>query len=165
MDAEVIIKTRIRKIPGSFSWIDHRFVNDGFIGTLTQGAILFYFFLTAVGDRNGLSYWGEEKLCNLLKMGMTELLSARSELVNKDLIAFRAPVYQILSLPKRPMVNEWKGVVTRDGVSGEFVKQVEMEVREEFMHHFGHCNFKDSVIRNRVQKKLDEYLAEKKILG
>jgi hypothetical protein len=165
MDAEVIIKTRIRKIPKSFTWIDHRFVNNGFIETLTQQATLFYFFLTAVGDRNGLSYWGEEKLCKLLKMGMTELLAARSELENKDLIAYRAPIYQVLSLPKRPRMDEWKGVVNPDGLSKDFVQQVEMEVREEFVHHFGHCNFNETVLRNRVQKKIDEYLAEKKILG
>jgi len=166
MKPELIIKTRIRKIPRSFSWIDHRFVNGGFMASLTRGAILFYFFLTAVGNRKGLSFYGEEKLSKLLKMGLTELLSSRSELIRKDLIAYRAPVYQVLSLPKKPSGQGEKriGVETDDLPEG-FVRKIEQEVKEELRHHFGHWDFPDSVLRNRMQMKIDEYLAVKKVLG
>ena len=165
MRAEVIIKTRIRKIPRSFSWIDHRFVNAGFMQSLTQGAILFYFFLTTVGDRNGLSFYGEEKLCNLLKIGMTELVSSRTELANKNLIAYSAPVYQVLSLPARPVAEKRQKTVEADGLPPAFVREVEEEVREELRRHFGRCDFPERVIRNRMQAKINEYLAVKKVLG
>jgi len=162
----LIIKSTIRKIPRSFSWIDHRFVNEGFMGSLTRGAILLYFFLTAVGNRNGLSFYGEEKLSKLLKMGMTELLSSRSELIRKDLIAYRAPVYQVLSLPKKPGNPGEKriGVETDDLPEG-FIRKIEEEVKEELRHHFGDWDFPDSVLRNRMQMKIDEYLSLKKVLG
>ena len=167
MRPEIIIKTRIRRIPKSFSWIDHRFINDDFMESLTRGAILLYFFLTAVGNRNGLSFYGEEKLSKLLKMGLTELLSSRCELVDKDLVAYRAPVYQVLSLPAKPVDGKKKKVleVEADGLPRSFIRQMEEEVREELRHHFGHCRFSEGVIRNRMQVKINEYLAVKKLLG
>ena len=47
---------RIRKITGSFAFIEHRFVRDGFWSSLSQHELLLYVFLVLVADRNGLSY-------------------------------------------------------------------------------------------------------------
>ena len=34
---------RIRRITGSFSWIDHRLLSDGFLSAMTGEEILIYF--------------------------------------------------------------------------------------------------------------------------
>ena len=40
---------RIRRIEGSFSWIDHRFITGGFLHDLSMIEVLLYLFL--VGSR------------------------------------------------------------------------------------------------------------------
>jgi hypothetical protein len=49
-DRWVMDRERIRKITGSFSWIDHRFVSGGFLPDLSRDEILIYLFLV-VNDR------------------------------------------------------------------------------------------------------------------
>jgi hypothetical protein len=49
----VLHPERLRKIEGSFSWIDHRFLTGGFLRDLSTLEILLYLFLVAVSDRNG----------------------------------------------------------------------------------------------------------------
>lgn len=95
-----IVPDRVRAIPSSFSWIDRRFVRDGLIAPLSRDEIALYFFLTAVADREGLSYYGEGALAALLKLSPAELCAARRGLVGADLIAFARPLYQVLSLPQ-----------------------------------------------------------------
>jgi hypothetical protein len=47
---------RIRVIHGSFSWIDHRFLRQGFDQGLTRLEKLFYFVLIAVSNKDGVSF-------------------------------------------------------------------------------------------------------------
>jgi len=94
-----IVPDRIRKIPPHFSWIDRRFVRDGLIAPLSRDEIALYFFLAAVADREGLSFYGDGTIAALLKLSPAELAAARRGLVAADLIAFASPLYQVLSLP------------------------------------------------------------------
>ena len=94
---------RIRKIEGSFSWIDHRFVTGGFLLDLSMIEILLYFFLVAVSDRNGLSFYHDDRMVSLLKIDLPALGKAREGLIRRSLLAYEFPLYQILSLPPRPM--------------------------------------------------------------
>ena len=94
---------RIRKIEGSFSWIDHRFVTGGFLHDLSMIEILLYLFLVAVSDRNGLSFYHDDRIVSLLKIDLPALGKAREGLVRRSLLAYEFPLYQILSLPPRPM--------------------------------------------------------------
>jgi hypothetical protein len=51
---------RVRHFPEQgFSWIDRRFVRDGWLDQLAPDALLLYFFLTAVSDREGLSFYAD----------------------------------------------------------------------------------------------------------
>ena len=93
---------RIRKIEGSFSWIDHRFITGGFLRDLSTLEILLYFFLVAVSDRNGLSFYHDDRIASLLKIDLASLGKAREGLVQRSLLAYEPPLYQILSLPSRP---------------------------------------------------------------
>lgn len=93
---------RIRKIQGSFGTIEHRFLKDGFLQSLSHQEITLYLFLILAGDRHGLSYYGYDKICKLLKLDMDDYILARNGLVQKDLIAFDGTLFQVLSLPQSP---------------------------------------------------------------
>ena len=45
-----IVAERIRKVPGHFSWVDHRLVRDRHIENCTHPAAALYLFLVTVGD-------------------------------------------------------------------------------------------------------------------
>ena len=93
---------RVRQINGSFAFIEHRFLRDGFWSRLSQHDLLLYVFLILVADRNGLSYYGYDKLCTLLRLTLDEYLVARGALIENDLIAFDGHLFQVLSLPLSP---------------------------------------------------------------
>ena len=48
-------RDRVRKIAGSFAFVEHRFLRRGFFSVLTHHELLLYIFLVLVSDRNGLS--------------------------------------------------------------------------------------------------------------
>jgi len=93
---------RVRRIAGSFAFIEHRFLRSGFFSVLTHHELLLYVFLVLVADRNGLSYYSYDKICILLKITIDDYIIARDGLIEKDLIAFNGHLFQVLSLPKQP---------------------------------------------------------------
>ncbi len=93
---------RVRRIAGSFAFIEHRFLRRGFFSVLTHHELLLYVFLVLVADRNGLSYYSYDKICILLKITLDDYIIARDGLIGKDLIAFNGHLFQVLSLPKQP---------------------------------------------------------------
>lgn len=95
---------RIRTISGSFSWIDHRFLRQGFDEGLERLEKLFYFVLIAVSNRDGVSFYSDSSLAKLLDIRFPhELEGARNELLARDLIAYKEGIYQVLELPSRPL--------------------------------------------------------------
>lgn len=96
---------RIRRIPAEgFSWIDRRFVRDGFIEPLPPEAILLYFFVVSVSDAKGLSFYADPTISKKLKLNSDELVQARARLIDSGLILYEYPLYQVLPLP--PKVKE-----------------------------------------------------------
>lgn len=91
--------TRLRRITGSFSWLDHRLIHDGYLQHLSAPAMLLYFFLVLVGDKNGLSCYHYDKICTLLKLDAESYRRGREELIHQDLIAFDKGYFQVLQLP------------------------------------------------------------------
>jgi len=94
---------RVRKIEGSFSFIEHRFLRQGFWATLGHHELLLYFFLILVADRQGISYYSYDHICKATGLLLEEYLQARDGLIDKDLLAFDGFFFQILSLPEKPM--------------------------------------------------------------
>lgn len=95
---------RIRTIQGSFSWIDHRFLRERFDEGLDRLEKLLYFVLIAVSNRDGVSFYSDQRLGELLGVRFPhELTGARSQLIARDLIAFENGVYQVLALPAKPL--------------------------------------------------------------
>lgn len=104
---------RLRKITGSFAFIEHRFLRDGFFESLTHHEQLLYLFLVLVADRKGLSYYSYDKICTLLRVSVDEYLCARDALIQKDLLAFDGHLYQVLCLPQKPLVQRAPPLKTR----------------------------------------------------
>lgn len=96
-----IYPDRIRKITGSFSWIEHHFVGGGFLRALSPAELLLYYFLVTVGDKNGVSFYGYDTICDLLKMELDSYIRARDGLIGRDMIACQGGVLQVLPLPER----------------------------------------------------------------
>lgn len=96
---KILNPDRIRQIQGGFSFVPHRFVTDGFLATLGQRELLLYLFLVIVSDRYGLSFYGYDRICNLLELCLEEYVHARDRLIEMDLIAFDGTIFQVLELP------------------------------------------------------------------
>jgi len=95
----ILVADRVRRPPADgFSWIDRRFLHE-FAGRLTHDAIVLYFFLAAVSDKHGLSYWKDATMAVRLRMPEEAVVSARDELLHQDLVAYHSPLTQVLSLP------------------------------------------------------------------
>jgi len=93
---------RVRNITGSFAFIEHRFLRDGFLEILTHHELVLYLFLVLAADTKGLSYYSYDKICTLIRLSLDEYIYARDALIQKDLIAFDGTLYQVLSLPQNP---------------------------------------------------------------
>ena len=104
---------RIRKITGSFAFIEHRFLHDGFWASLDHHQLLLYLFLIIVADRNGLSYYSYDKICTLLRISVDEYILARNALIDYDIIAFDGYLFQVLSLPEEVTRPVSKALKTR----------------------------------------------------
>lgn len=108
-----ICPKRVRRITGSFAFVEHRFLRDGFWRSLTHHELLLYVFLVLVADRAGLSYYSFDKICTLLGISTDQYILARNGLIQKDLIAFDGHLFQVLSLPDRPVREALRALKTQ----------------------------------------------------
>lgn len=89
---------RVRRVPGRFSWVDHRLVRHRLLGPAGTAGGALYLFLVVVGDGRGLSYYSDASICDHLRIDAPALRGARSSLLRAGLIAWEAPLYQVLCL-------------------------------------------------------------------
>lgn len=102
---------RLRQVPPSFNWIDHRLVRDHYLERCDCTSLALYLFLVVVSDAQGLSYYSDASLCRRLRIDPLQLSAARTQLEKANLIAYRKPLYQVLSLepttvPETPKATE-----------------------------------------------------------
>jgi hypothetical protein len=93
---------RLRHIPPSFSWVDHRLVRHEYLARANHSAWTLYLFLVTVADVQGLSFYSDAAITRRLTMDPVTLSVSRQQLIQADLIAYRKPLYQVLSLPEDP---------------------------------------------------------------
>lgn len=95
-----IVPQRVRRIgQGSFAFVPHRFLRDGFLASLDPDERGLYLFLVLAADRNGLSFYGYDRICDALGLTVEQYVEARNGLIEKDLLAFDGRRFQVLSLP------------------------------------------------------------------
>jgi hypothetical protein len=98
----VLRPARLRAPPREgFGWVDRRLVHEGLIEDLAPTEGLLYLFLLCVADKDGLSFYGDRTLTRMLGITPPNFERARRGLVEKDLIAYERPLYQVLALPRR----------------------------------------------------------------
>jgi len=99
---------RIRKIPPSFAWIDHRLRSEGFLERLRPEDIGLYLFLALAADRSGLSCWRLDRIQHAMPcFDRHTLWDARRRLAELDLLTYRPwrrdepdGCYQLLSVQR-----------------------------------------------------------------
>jgi hypothetical protein len=96
---QVLCRERLRQVPEQFSWVDQALVQRHFIDRCDARALALYLFLVTVADVQGLSYYGAATLAQRLRLSAQELEAARTQLIALELIAYQAPLYQVLALP------------------------------------------------------------------
>jgi hypothetical protein len=98
-EKRLLVGQRLRRPPATgWSWVDRRFLREHG-DYLSREAVLLYFFLAAVADRHGLSFYSDSTLTCRLRLTQPVLEQARQELLERDLIAHQLPLVQVLSLP------------------------------------------------------------------
>ena len=95
----ILVPERLRRPPATgWSWLDRRFLREHG-DYLSREAVLLYWFLSAVADRHGLSFFSDNTLTSRLRLTQPVLEQARQELLDRDLIAYQLPLVQVLALP------------------------------------------------------------------
>lgn len=124
-----IVVNRIRNIRQcTFGWVDHNFLHRGFLNRLSQAELLLYYFLITVADRNGVSFYDYERICQLLKLELNDYLDARDRLCDRSLIAVEDSIFQVLSLPTigeiKPMPRRFQPNLQRSADEFKSFKQI-----------------------------------------
>jgi len=99
----VLRPERLRQMPAQFSWVDQALVHHHLIDRIDARSAALYLFLVTVADAQGLSYYGGRALAQRLKLDPDDLVAAREQLIGLDLIAYEAPLYQVLAVPGTPI--------------------------------------------------------------
>jgi hypothetical protein len=89
---------QMRQVPSQFSWIDQALVQRHLIDRCDARAAALYLFLVTVADAQGLSYYGSATLMQRLHLSAEELSAARRQLLDLELVAYEAPLYQVLAI-------------------------------------------------------------------
>jgi hypothetical protein len=98
MHKRPISLAKLRRVPPQFSWVDQRLVRERVIDPLSHEACALYLFLVTVADAQGLSFYADRSLCQRLSMALPVLHQARQALIQRGLVAYQRPLYQVLAL-------------------------------------------------------------------
>ncbi len=105
----MIVKTPLcptRILAKGYGWVDHRLLRDGHLRLCTPSSMALYLLLALAADGDGLSFYGDRLVCNLLGLTLAELEEARMNLISNGLVAWKAPLYQMLDVPRQPGKGE-----------------------------------------------------------
>ncbi|MBW2735127.1 MAG: hypothetical protein JRH20_22320 [Deltaproteobacteria bacterium] len=105
-------------------------MREGFLSALAPTELRLYVFLVLAADRNGLSFYGFERICNVLEVDLDDFLDARNGLIDKDLLAFDGTRFQVLSLPSRPVYKPSRPLRSRQDFDSDDPATVRQAIRE-----------------------------------
>ena len=98
MKKHILDSTALRRVPDRFSWVDHQLIPRRLLCRADSAAWALYLFLVTVGDEQGLSYYSDASVCSHLNLCAEHLRKARRQLLERRLIAWQSPLYQVLCL-------------------------------------------------------------------
>ena len=98
MQKHILDPKRLRRVPARFSWVDHRLIGHRLLSGADSAAWALYLFLITVGDEQGLSYYSDASVCSHLSLSGEQLRQGRRQLLERALIAWEAPLYQVLGI-------------------------------------------------------------------
>lgn len=130
IEKKPLVPDRIRKITGSFAFIEHRFLRKGFWTNLTHHELLLYIFLVLAADRQGLSYYSFDKICSWLAVTPDEYILARNHLIEKDLVTFDGLLFQVLSLPEQPVNQRVQLLISKEDMERQDPATVHQIIRK-----------------------------------
>ena len=113
----------IRTIKGSFAWIDHRLIRNGFLDVMTHEDVVLYLFLALVADKNGVSFYRKEKICEVVSLDYNQFEIAKDRLINMKLIAFEG--YSALS------PNGYYQILPIETKAPNYAKQITQKLTEK----------------------------------
>jgi hypothetical protein len=102
MNKRLLCPERLRRRPAQFSWVDQRLARHRLFERAPAPAWALYLFALTVADAQGLSYYADQSLCERLGLSPAELEHARQCLLRLGLIAYQAPLLQVLALEVAP---------------------------------------------------------------
>jgi hypothetical protein len=100
INKQLLCPGRVRRVPGRFSWVDHRLVREHHMERCTTEALALYLLLVTVGDAEGLSYYSDSTVARLISLDEAGVRKAREVLLSAGLIAYRQPLVQVLGLDR-----------------------------------------------------------------
>ena len=126
---------KVRKITGSFAWVDHRLLRNGYLSLTTHQDLALYLFLVLAADRNGVSFYRKEKICDALNLDFGQFEVARDRLIDMKLIVFEGYTmlspngyYQVLPIeakatnPSRKAIQNLAGQLTEQWNPSDYKK-------------------------------------------
>ena len=137
IEKRILCPERVRKIAGTFAFIEHRFLRDGFFASLGHHEMLLYAFLVLAADRYGISFYGYDRICSVLRFTVEDYIEARNQLIEKDLLAFDGTLFQLLSLPEKPVPNQAALLKTADDMERSdpaTIHQIFSQLGERMFH-------------------------------
>jgi hypothetical protein len=113
----------IRKIKSSFAWINHHLMRNGFLEIMTHQDMALYLFLILAADKNGVSFYRKEKICQAVSLDYSQFEIAKDRLVNMNLIAFEG--YSVLS------PNGFYQVLPIEAKAPDYSKQITRKITDK----------------------------------
>jgi len=100
MKKHILDSKHLRRVPARFSWVDHQLIRARLLCGADSATWALYLFLVTVGDEHGLSYYSDASIGSHLNLCGENIRKARGQLLERRLIAWEAPLYQVLCLQR-----------------------------------------------------------------
>lgn len=96
----------VRRIRGSFAWLDHRLLREGHLERMTLVDLALYVFLVLAANKDGCSFYRKDLVSRKLGIDWEQFEESKARLLERGYIAFRPfsigdvdGFYQVLPLP------------------------------------------------------------------
>jgi hypothetical protein len=100
VEKRVLCPERLRRVSRPFGWVDVRLIREERLKGCSSTAWGLYLFWVTVADAQGLSYYSDMSVARRMGIALETVATARSELIRAGLVAYKAPLIQVLALDR-----------------------------------------------------------------